>query len=162
VTVALVLVASVVSVQAHPDFTGRWTLDAQSPAPTDAARVLVVDWQVMRPTVPGELRPRPLVYLHISVRREGTSGTTTETYPFGLTGGLVGPRLDSNERRAAWREDTLTLLTRRDGPDGPHTGEWSERSESWSLDSDGRLRVEIVTDARDHPHQATVLLYRRE
>jgi len=157
-SVAVVLVATLASPLAHPDFSGRWTLDAPSPAPADAASVLVVDWQVMRPTIRGE--SRPLVYLHISVRREGPLGTTTVTYMFAMSGGVVGPRIDSTERRAAWRGDTLTLLTRRAGPDGPHTGEWSERQESWSLDADGRLRV--VIEAHDRAQQTTVLVYRRK
>jgi len=160
-SIAIVLVATLASpMQAHPDFSGRWTLDAPSPAPADVARVLVVDRQVQRPNVCGETRP--LVHLHISIRREGPSATTLDTYRFGMTGGLVGPRIDSDDKRAAWRGDTLTLLTRRDDPQGPHTTDRWERRESWSIARDGRLRVEIVIGAHDGAQQTTVLLYRRE
>jgi hypothetical protein len=107
----LVLVATLAPPQAHPDFSGRWTLAAPSPARADAARVLVVDWQVMRPTVRGE--PQPLVYLHITIRREGAAGVTTDTYPFGLTGAVVGAPTERSERRAAWRGDTHAPDTSR-------------------------------------------------
>jgi hypothetical protein len=108
--------------------------------------------------------------LHLSVRREGPSGTTTDTYTIGTIGGVVGG-IDRNGTRiatpsayfeTAWRGDVLTFLTRRDGPNGPHTGDWSERRESWSLDADGRLRVEIETEAYDHAPRTTVLHYHRE
>jgi hypothetical protein len=163
---AVVLVATLASsLQAHPDFAGRWTLDMPSPPP-DAARVLVVEQPVTRTTVRGE--PMPPTYLHLSVRREGPSGTTTDTYMIGTIGGIVGA-LDKNGKRTApstyfetvWRGDALTFLTRRDGQDGPQTGDWSERSESWSLDADGRLRVEIETEAHDRARQTTVLHYHR-
>jgi hypothetical protein len=49
-----------------------------------------------------------------------------------------------------------------DGLSGRGAGEWSERQESWSLDADGRLRVEIVTEAHDRPRKTTELRYRRE
>jgi hypothetical protein len=162
-----VLVATLASLQAHPDFSGRWTLDTTSPSPADVARVLVVDQPVLRTNVRGE--PIPPMYLHLSVRREGPSGTTTDTYTIGTIGGVVGG-VDSNGKRrgpsghfeTVWRDDTLTFLTRRVGPDGPHTGDWSQRSESWSLDPDGRLQVEIETEAHDRAQQRTLLLYRRE
>jgi len=164
---AVVLVATLASPQAHPDFSGRWTLDAPSSAPADAARVLVIEQPVTRTNVRGE--PIPPAYLHLSVRREGPSGVTADTYLIGTIGGVVGG-VDRNGKRiglssrfeTAWRGNTLTFLTRDDGPDGPHVGEWWERSESWSLDSDGRLQVQIVTEAHDRAQQRTVLRYRRE
>ena len=153
--------------QTHPTFAGRWTFDA--PPPVDAARVLVVEQPVIRTNVRGE--PMPPTYLHLSVRREGPSGTTTDKYIIGTSGGTVGGFIDSNGKAIAtpssyieclWRGDTLTFLNRRDGLDGPHTGDWSERSESWSLEADGRLRVEITTEAHDRARQTTVLHYHRE
>ncbi|HEX4565479.1 MAG TPA: hypothetical protein VH138_02565, partial [Vicinamibacterales bacterium] len=164
--IAVVLVATLVaSRQAHPDFAGRWTLDTPSP-PLDAARVLVVEQAVTRTNVRGE--PTPPTYLHLSARREEPSGTTSDTYTIGMSSGVVGG-IDRNGKRTApsayfetvWRGDALTFLTRRDGPDGPHTGDWSERSESWSLDADGHLRVEIETEAHDRAQQRTVLHYHR-
>ena len=155
------------SFQAHPDFAGRWALTAPSPPPPDAARVLVVDQPVTRTNVRGE--PMPPAYLYLSVRREGPSGTTTDTYTIGAIGGVVGG-LDRNGKRIApsayfetfWRGDTLTFLSRREGPAGPHTGDWLERSELWSLGADGSLRVEIETEAHDRARQTTVLRYHRE
>jgi hypothetical protein len=159
----VVLVAVLASAQAQPDFSGRWTLDAPSQAPPDAARVLVIEQPVMRMNDRGDSIPP--MYVRVSVRREGPSGTTTDTYAIGTMGGVVGG-VDRNGKRigpsarfeVAWRRDTLTFQTRRDGPDA---GVWSERSESWSLDPDGRLRVEIKTEAHDLAQQTTVLFYRR-
>ena len=129
--------------------------------------MLVVEQPVLRTNVRGE--PIPPTYLHLSVRREGSSGTTTDTYLIGTSGGVIGG-VDKNGKRigptthyeTAWHGDTLLFLTRRDGADGPHTGDWSERQESWSLDADGHLRVEIETEAYDRAPQRTVLQYRRE
>jgi hypothetical protein len=164
---AAMLIATLASsLQAHPDFSGRWTLDTPS-LPPDAARVLIIEQPVTRTNVRGE--PMPPTYLHLSVRRERPSGTTTDTYTIGTIGGIVGG-IDRNGTRiatpstyfeTAWRGDVLTFLTRRDGSDGPHTGDWSERSESWSLDADGRLRVEIETEAHDRAQQRTLLRYHR-
>lgn len=111
----------------------------------------------------------PPAYLYLTVRREGPSGTNTETYVIGTIGGAVGG-IDGNGKRTqptthfetAWRGDSLTFVMRRDGPDGPRTGDWLERSESWSLDADGRLRVEIETEALDRARETTVLRYRRQ
>lgn len=165
---AVLFVATLASsLQAHPDFAGRWTLDGPLPPSPDAARVLVVEQPVTHTNVRGE--PMPPAYLHLTVRREGPSGTNTETYLIGTIGGVVRG-IDRNGKRTqptthfetVWRGDSLTFLMRRDGADGSRTGDWLERSESWSLEADGRLRVEIDTEAHDRARQTAVLRYRRQ
>ena len=112
----------------------------------------------------------PPAYLRISTRREGLSGVTNETREIGIIGGTVGGVVTrdgskpgpSSRYETIWRGDTLVILESSDGPDGPHTGDWWERSETWSLDTGGRLRVEIVTDAHDRARQTSICLYRRQ
>lgn len=154
--------------QTEPDFSGRWVLVSSDPASFDAPRVLVVEQPITRLNVRGE--PMPPAYLRISIRRERPSSVTNDTYQIGIIGGVVGGVVGRNGTtpgptshfETVWRGDTLMFLTSSSGPDGPHTGDWSERRESWSIDQDGRLRVEIVTEARDQAQQTSVALYRRE
>ena len=158
---ATLVVASVlVSAQTQPNFAGRWTLDAPSSAPSDAARVLIVEQPVTRTNVRGE--EMPPAYLHLEVRREGPSGTTTATYSIGIVGGTVGPVGTPVTRfETVWHGDTLDMVSRRDETNGVDQVRWSERRESWSLDPDGRLRVQIVSESHDRPKETSVLLYRR-
>jgi hypothetical protein len=132
----------------------KFEMVAVTPVPEIPERLIELAWAlpaeaeqiarapVTRTNVGGE--PIPPGYLHLSVRGEGPSGTTTDTYLIGTIGGIVGGSIDRSGNRipapsvhfeTTWCGDTLTFLTRRDGPDGPHTGDWSERSESWSLAS---------------------------
>jgi hypothetical protein len=156
--VASVLVSA--QAQAQPNFAGRWTLDVPSSAPSDATRVLIVEQPLTRTNVRGEAMPP--AYLHLSVRREGPSGTTTATYSIGIVGGTVGPVGTPVTRfETAWHGETLDIVTRRDETTGVDQVRWSERRESWSLDPDGRLRVEIISESHDRPKETSVLLYRR-
>jgi hypothetical protein len=132
------------------------------------ARVLVVDQPIERANARGE--PVSPAFPRISIRREGASGATSETHEIGIIGGVVDgvavgaarTRGPSSRYETVWRGDALVFLTSRHGPDGPQTGDWSARRESWSLDSAGRLQVEIVSEAHDRPSQTSVWLYRRE
>jgi hypothetical protein len=163
-----VVIALTGALQNQPDFSGRWVLVTSDPAPSHAPRVLVVEQPVTRVNRLGA--PMPPAYLSISIRREGASGVTNETRQIGVIGGVVGGAVGRNGStpgptshfETVWRLGMLMFLTSAQGPDGPHTGDWSERSEIWSLDPDGRLRVEIVSEGRDQARQASVSLYRRE
>jgi hypothetical protein len=139
--------------QSQPDFSGRWVMESPTSPPADAPLVLIVDQSAKR----------------ISIRRERASGVTNETHELGVVGGTVGgvasdgrSRGPSTRSETVWRLGVLMFLARTSGHDGPHTGDWSERSETWSLDPDGRLRVEIVLEGRDQPPHASLWLYRRE
>lgn len=159
----------VAAAQSQPDFSGRWVLVAPTPTSSDAASVLVVEQPVTRSNIRGE--PTPPSYSSITIRRERRTHTANETREIGISGGVVGGIVARTGERTptpttrfetTWHDNVLLLLDRVDGPDGPHTGDWSERREAWSLDPDGRLRIEIVTEAHDRPQQASVFLYRRE
>lgn len=155
--------------QAGTDFSGRWVLDSAAPLSSDAVRVLVVEQPVMRTNIRGE--PMPPSYLRITIRRERESGATTETHQIGISGGVVGGAIAATGERirapethfeTRWFDRSLIFLNRVDGPDGPHTGQWSERQETWSLGPDGRLRVEIVSESADHQRNTSVSVFRRE
>jgi hypothetical protein len=161
---ALLLVAAS---QVQPDFSGRWVLDSPSPAPPDAATVLVVEQPITRVNVKGE--PVTPGFATISIRRERATGVNEEKRWIGAIGGRVGGfagpgratvRSPDTHFETAWRDATLVLLDSQDGPEGPHTGDWYERRESWSLDPDGRLRVELVSESRDQPKKTVTLFYR--
>jgi hypothetical protein len=160
--------AITIAIQVQPDFSGRWVLVSSTPSSTDAPHVLIVEQPVTRTDVRG--KPIAPTYLRISIRRERASGVTNETQEIGVSGGVVGAlvaatgqaRGTSSRFETAWRLNMLMFLTATSGPDGPHTGGWSERSEIWSLDGVGQLRVEILSESYDQPRQASVSVYRRE
>ena len=111
-------------------------------------------------------------FLRISIRREGQSGVTSETRMIGVSGGVVGGWVGSNgagrtstssHDETRWDTDALVFT------DGTYTRDtsqrtvgWSEHSERWSLDSDGRLHVEMTSEAAGVPRRTETLLYRRQ
>jgi|SRR4029453_8916126 hypothetical protein len=163
----MLMLAAALAAQAQPNFSGRWTLGAPIPRPHDAPSVLIVEQPVTRTNIRGE--PMAPAFLRISIVREHLSGTTKETREIGIIGGTVGGVVTkdgskpgpSSRYETIWRGDTLLFLDSSYGPDGPHAGDWSERSEAWSLDASGRLRVEIVSESHDTQRESHVFLYRR-
>ncbi len=151
----------------QPDFSGRWVL--VSPAPgTATARLLVVQQPVTRTNVRGEpMRP---AFLRVSIRREADSGISDDSYDIGIVGGMVGGLgkngLIENPRPAShhstlWIGRTLQFWAETYVGESPRDGQWTERREVWSLDADGRLRIEITTEAWNRPRQRQVRFYRR-
>jgi hypothetical protein len=55
------------------------------------------------------------------------------------------------------RDGSLAFIDSQSGP----ADYWSERRETWSLESDSRLRVEVLSEAKDRPRQTTVSIYKR-
>jgi hypothetical protein len=167
--IVLALIALLGQSPPHPDFSGRWILDSPSPASADAALKLTIEQPITRTNVRGE--PIAPACLRITIRRETVSSVTTETRVIGAIGGVVegpvvrdGRSIPGPETRFedGWRDGSLVFSTSGHDRDGPQTGDWFERSESWSLEPDGRLRVETVSEGRDQPKKTTVLVYRRE
>ncbi len=150
----------------HPDFSGRWAL--VTPTSTDTPRVLVVEQPITTRNMRGV--PMAPAYLTISIRREAPSGTTTATRWIGITGGVVGGsvgRADNEPRHderidTRWAGNSLVFFDETYTGESPRDGQWTERSETWSLDADGRLRVEIVTESWNVARRTDVNLYRRE
>ena len=96
---------------------------------------------------------------------------TTDTRRIGVVGGIVGGAIGATGARLSapethvetgWRDQSLIFIDRTGSPNGPHTKDWSERRKTWSLEANGRLRVEIVSETRDRPRRTTVEFYKRE
>ena len=166
--VALVLLAA--SAQATPDrtdFSGRWVPDTAPAANEDATLRLVVDQPLTHTTEDGRaMKPG---FRRISIRRETSAGTREETHLPGVIGGTAGGVTkdgvrvgDSSRTATVWRGDALVFEHVSHGPDGPGTGRWTERRETWSLDPEGRLRIEMSTEDWESPRRVEVRLYHRE
>ena len=109
-------------------------------------------------------------FLRISIQRERASATSRDAHEIGIIGGTVGggvsktgaDRGPSTRWETRWVADSLVFASATFDPDEPHTGKWAERVETWSLEPDGRLRVEIATESSDRARETSILLYRRE
>ena len=136
------------------------------PALTPSVK-LTVQQSVSRTNVRGE--PIPPGYLTITIRRERASGTTEESRQIGTVfgkgsgGGSATGGIDPQEwvrkshGETMLRDGSLEFIDRQSGP----ADYWSERRETWSLESDGHLRIEVVSEAKDRPRQMTLSLYKR-
>lgn len=73
---------------------------------------------------------------------------------------------DQNEptlhQAVRWDGDALIFESGSHTRPGPMTGVWSERRETWPLDTDGRLRVTIATSNSSAASRTVTLLYRRQ
>jgi len=110
-----------------------------------------------------------LAFLRITVRRETDSGNTQETRLISIVGGHMGGLSkdgisvgNSTRFETAWRGRALVFMDESYGPDGPRTGDWTERHEEWSLQPDGRLRIEIQAESWKSARQVNVYFYRRD
>ena len=136
-------------------------------ANSDTAHRLVVLQPIIRADVFGE--PMKPAFLHISIRRERVSGNSDEIRPIGIVGGTVPglskeglPVGNSTRVETVWRLDSLVFADLSYGHHGPRTGDWTERREEWSLERDGRLRVELTTESWKSARRVDVFFYRRE
>jgi hypothetical protein len=166
--VALALFAATAqSIPEHPDFSGRWVIDTPAVVDPDTPRQLVVVQPIIRRNVLGEsMKP---AFLRIAIHREGAFGHTDETRVMGAMGGTVpglskaGLAIDNSTRvETVWRRDSLVLANLSYGPGGPGSGDWTERREEWSLQRDGRLRVERSVESWTTARRVDVSFYRRE
>ena len=164
--VALAVAAAAQARPEQPDFSGRWMLTTPAVANPDTPRRLVVLQPIIRTNVFGE--PIEPAFLHISVRREGVSANSEETRVIGIGGTVPGlseqgiPAGNSTRVETVWRRDSLVFVNLSYGPDGPRTGDWTERREVWSLQRDGRLRVELSVERRNSARRVDVYSYWRE
>jgi hypothetical protein len=162
-----VLAATVQATPDQPDFSGRWVLDTPALANPDTARRLVVLQPITWTNVFGE--PMKPAFLSISIRREGVSANSEETRRIsvvsGITPGLSKEGLtvgNATREETVWRRDSLVFANSSYGPAGPRTGDWTERREEWSLEPDGRLRVEISAESWKSARRVDVYFYSRE
>jgi hypothetical protein len=158
-----VLLGSGLAAQAEQDFTGHWILVSPAPPP-DTPRALSVRQSLVSTTVRGE----PMIFRDITIGREAHGSTRSETYPIGIDGGVV-PGVTADGRSVGpkghhavrWDASALVFESGTYTGEQPGTGVWTERRETWSLDSDGRLHVVIATSGSAEPTSTVVLVYRR-
>jgi hypothetical protein len=166
VVVLTVLVGLSLPAQDGPDFTGRWVLESPSQPAPDTPRTLTVRRSLVSTNVRGEpMRP---FFKDITIEREFESSTRSETHQIGVVGGVVpglgsdgtpsGPRYHHAVR---WDANALVFESGSYTGQSPATGVWTERGESWSLDSDGRLHVVITTRSSFEAAKTVALVYRR-
>jgi hypothetical protein len=69
---------------------------------------------------------------------------------------------NSTREETVWRRESLVFANLSYGPKEPRTGDWTERREEWSLQPDGRLRVEISAESWKSARRVEVHFYRRD
>jgi hypothetical protein len=87
-TVVAVFVVVPLMAQDTPDFSGHWVLESSPSSAADIPRTLSVTMSIVRTNVRGE--PMNPFFKDITVVRELANGTSSETYPIGVEGGVVG------------------------------------------------------------------------
>ena len=160
VLIALAVLVAPLQSQTQPDFSGIWTLDPASA--TDVPATMSVTQVIVRANVRGE--PIAPFFRQIVIVRGGR----TESYDIGVGGGSVSATVHGSQpvRRShhsvVWEDQVLTIESGTYTGTAVETGEWSERREAWSLDSDGRLHVRISTRGSDAAPSDGTLIYRRQ
>jgi hypothetical protein len=163
---ALLCAAVVVAGQDKPDFSGRWALTGDV-VDADVAKAMSVRQSLVRANVRGE--PITPYFKDITTSREYETRTGTDTYAIGIIGGLVpGVRpggTETGEHRlhaVNWDGDTLVFESGTCTREGSRGKRWSERSEVWQLEPDGRLRVTITTRSAVERARTVTVLYQRK
>jgi hypothetical protein len=166
-SVVLMMLATVTAAaQDKPDFSGRWVLAAPPQSGPDIPSALSVRQSLVRTTTHGDaMEP---FFKDIAIDRQFESGTRSEAHPIGVVGGVV-PSLRANgtpngpkgHHGVQWEGNSLVFVNGSYTGQIRETGVWAERSEVWSLDPDGRLRVVITTRNSADGSRAVTLVYRR-
>jgi hypothetical protein len=165
-SVTLVLLAAVtLAAQNKPDFSGRWILVTPRQSDADIPSTLSVRQTLVRTTVQGD--PMQPFFSDIAVDRQFESRTQSDTYTIGVQGGVVpGRRADGSPTgpqtrySVKWEGNSLVFESGSYAAQGPETGVWAERRETWSL-ADGRLRVVVTTRGSADDSRTVTLVYRR-
>ena len=150
--------------QDRPDFSGSWVLESTT-AGADTPRSLSVRQVLVRTNVRGE--PMPPFYKDIEITRALVDGSSSRTYQIGVVGGTVFGRPGGIEgprtwHRVVWEGQALVFEHGRHTGTTPESGDWADRREAWSFDSEGRIHVTIVTRGAA-THSTTVeSVYRRQ
>lgn len=170
-TPVVALVALALPAQAtppQPDFSGEWRLESSTPPGAEAPKAMKVMQTIATADVFG--KPMTPFFKELLVTRKYDAGPRTQTYLIGRHGGRVeGGRpggtptpLANSSYSVTWHVRTLVIEDRRYTGADSRAGEWDQRREEWSFDSDGRLRVAIATQSSQTPTESTVThLYRR-
>ncbi len=159
------LTGSGVASQEHPDFSGHRILESPGEPRPDIPGALTVRQSVQRTDVLG--KPMRPFFKEIVVERHYAGETRSQTHQIGLSGGIVGgidssghlPRSESHFVR--WLEDQLVI--ERGSYSGPSRadGPYTERTQVWHLDADGRLVITIDERSAESAQRALTLIYKR-
>jgi hypothetical protein len=155
-------VAVGLAAQEKPDFSGSWVLQDPAQPSMDIPRTLTIRQPLRRTTDLGE--PMPPVFLDLTVERHFESGVRAETYHIGTVGGsgtISGspPRTRVSVR---WEGDRLHFETGRYWGPTRDSGPYTEHTEVWWLDEQGRLLITVVDRRSDSELATRTLIYRRQ
>lgn len=159
IALATTLVAALHS-QSQPDFSGTWTLDSAR-APSVPVTISVKQGLV-RTDVRGE--PMAPFFRQIVITRSGR----TESFDLDSIGGSIsgvvhGPASPRRtHQRVGWENQALVFESGSYTGEVRETGVWTERRETWSMDSEERLRVRISTRGSTIASSDDTQIYRRE
>jgi len=165
------LVAAGLAAQDRPDFSGKWVLQHPPQPDVDIPRTLAIRQPLRRATALGE--PMPPAFLDLTVERHFESRMRAETYHIGTVGGTVGGivgegRLDQDVNRAwsrvsvRWEGDRLHIEAGRYSGPTRDSGPYTEHTEVWWLDEQGRLLITVVDRRSDSEVATRTLTYRRQ
>lgn len=163
------LVAVGVAAQDKPDFSGNWVLQDPSQPGVDIPRTLAIHQPLQRTTVLG--KPMPPVFLQLTIERHFERGVRAETYHIGTEGGTVSGIVgdgrsvqDVNRAQTRvsvrWEGDRLRIETGHYSGPTRDSGPYTEHTEVWWLDEQGRLLVTVVDRRSDSEVAARTLTYR--
>ena len=168
---ALTLSADFGFAQDKPDFSGSWIL-ASGPSDADVPEALSIQQPLARTNRRGE--PVTPNYFEITIAQTLPTGTSSETFWIGATGGsttggvagdrasgTTSPVVTRTHSRVQWEEQTLVIERGSYTGPAPQTGDWSERTETFSLSPNGDLRVEMTLRRSIVDTRTVTLVYRR-
>jgi hypothetical protein len=166
--IATAVLAFTPAVQApsEPDFSGDWKLVSSPPSGADAALAMSVEQPVKRADVYG--KPMKPFFSELLVTRDFANGSKTERHYIGAIGGRVGGVVPGGRQAGSsyrsrhsvvWEGRTLVMENSQYTGSESGTGEWDERREEWSFESDGRLRVVITSRSSQSPAASTVTVF---
>jgi hypothetical protein len=152
--------AAPLAAQDKPDFSGSWVLESGAQPVGDIPQALSISQLLARTNVRGEAS-EPF-FKDITVTRLLETSTRSDTYQIGTLGGTLSSEANgiATHYHVSWEKQALVI--ERGTHTGPtrESGQWTERREVWSLESDGLLRLVITT--RSSSESSTVMLiYRR-
>ena len=136
------LMASTVTGQDKPDFSGRWVLWGSARGDIDVPLALVVRQPITRTNASGA--PMEPFFSALAVEREFSTHSQTETYQIGVEGGIV-TRSVRTTHSVRWEGNRLVIATRGYSGSSRDPGPSTEHIEEWELDATGTLVI-LVTN----------------
>ena len=131
------LMASTVTGQDKPDFSGRWVLLNSARGDVDVPLALVVRQPVTRTTASGA--PMEPFFSALVIEREFSTHSQTETYQIGVGGGIVSGSFRTTYS-VRWEGNRLFIAARSPRDLGPDT----EHIEEWELDATRTLVIRVT------------------